>query len=292
MKIIGFVVISLLCVAGCANEQRTRVAAAKKLLARRNFGGAIAELASYKEKKDGEIQFLLGACYLGDGKLGDATFHFYQAIKAKPELQDSVAFRWTKRALELNRVGDFDRAVRCFEKAVVLKPDLGASLFILGDIFFNKGEYARAAENYVKGLEGSADSLSRAKAYEGLVKSYMQVGDWAQAQQAAEKGINERHYFLAVLQGEVAYNFARTMYGNGNLDSAQVLVGRTIEIGRPTYLLDDAYYLLGEILFAKADFANAQSAYESVLRHDPYLRGGLVRRVEERLKMIKGILNQ
>jgi tetratricopeptide (TPR) repeat protein len=289
-RIISIIVVLL--IAGCVNERQARIKTAKKLLARRDFGSAIAQLVSYKESNDGEIQYLLGASFLGDSKLGDATFHFYRAIKAKPQLVESVAVRYTQRALELNRVGDYDFAARCFEKAIALKPDLGDNLFVLGDIYFNRGEYALAAETYTNGLASAKDSLSRAKAYEGLVKSYIQLANWAKAKDAAEKGIIERHYGLSLLLGEVSYNYARAFFQSGNLDSAQVMVEKTIEIGRPSYLVDDAYYLLGEIFFSKGDFASAQTAYESVLRFDPYLRGGLVRRAEERLKMIKGILGQ
>ncbi len=285
-------VVLVVLIAGCVNERKARIKEAKKNLDRRDFGGAIAQLQSYKDSDDGEIQYLLGVGFLGDSKLGDAAFHFYRAIKVRPEYQESVALRYTKRALEFYRVGENNLSVRCFEKAIALKPDLGDNLFVLGDIYFNQGEYALAAETYTNGLVSAKDSLSRAKAYEGLVKSYIQLANWAKAQEAAEKGIMERHYNLTILQGEVAYNYAKAYYQTGNLDSAQVLVEKTVEIGRPSYLQDDAYYLLGEILFQKGEFDKAKTAYESLLRADPYLRGGLVRRAEERLKMIKGFTGQ
>jgi len=279
-------------VAGCVNERKARISTAKKNLERRDFGGAIAQLQSYKDTDDGEIQYLLGIAFLGDSKLGDASFHFYRAIKVRPEYEESVALRYTKRALEYHRVDENGLAIRCFEKAIALKPDLGDNLFVLGDIYFGQGEYALAAETYTNGLTSAQDSLSRAKAYEGLVKSYLQLANWAKAKEAAEKGIMERHYNVSILLGEVDYNYAKAYYQTGNLDSAQVLVEQTVEIGRPSYLLDDAYYLLGEILFQKGEFDKAKTAYESALRADPYLRGGLVRRAEERLKMIKGFLSQ
>lgn len=277
----------LLVLCACVSRaEREKLRQAQILVSRRQYGAAIAALESFKDVRRLPVQYTLALAYLGRNQFPEAAYRFGIVTSLNPAYRDSVSAHYRRKAQNLARIQDRMRALYCLSQAQALTPDLGEDFFLLADLYQQNGEYGLAAASYEQGLLAAPGSRSRRDAYEDLINCYRQLGDLRQALATAQRALGERFYDLSILYGEIAYAAAQEFFRQGELDSAQAALQRTLEVQRPTMLLDDAYFLLGEVRFQQGDYAAAETAYGNVKRVDPYERSPLIRRAEERLAVI------
>jgi hypothetical protein len=70
-------------------------------------------------------------------------------------------------------------------------------------------------------------------------------------------------------------------------DEALLLVDRTLEVGEPRNILQQVWFLKGEILSEMGDCETAVAAYRQVRQSDPSGTGQIVRNAERRIDEIR-----
>ena len=85
-----------------------------------------------------------GIHYFDIGEFDKAIEYFNKAIRLDPEF----AIAYYNRGCAYNEKGDYDRAIGDYNKAVVLKPDHAVIYLSRGSVYHNMGNYEQAVEDY------------------------------------------------------------------------------------------------------------------------------------------------
>ncbi len=145
-------------------------------------------------------------------------------------------------AFELKKQGEQDKMI----SALSLNSNDFWSCYLLADFYFNKRDYANAAEYYKKAISLKPNY---AQSYLGLAQSYARIKD----NQAALTNINK--YLSYNQNSDFAYAVrAELNLQSGNLVQAQNDINKALDIEENiSYLLIEA-----KILYAKGEYQNAK----------------------------------
>jgi len=120
--------------------------------------------------------------------------------------------------------GNFDEAIKYFNRSLSLRPNFSLALNALGLTYFMKGEFQNAVNYFEKCLQVSPN-FTEARNYLGSV--YQELGMLDKAEQEFRKAIADETYSSRELP---YYNLARLYLTKGNDEEALELVGRSIEL--------------------------------------------------------------
>ncbi|UZR98759.1 tetratricopeptide repeat protein [Chondrinema litorale] len=193
----------------------------------------------------------LGNIYLGKGLIEEAKANYEKCLEIDPNL--SIAY--FNLGLLLNKA-EPENAKTNYEKAIALDPNRVDSYLGLGNIYFDKNDFSKAREQYLKCIELDAN-------YD---LAYFNVGltyenrDNSKAKYYYEKTISINSSFTYALNG-----LGNIYLEEGNLEEAIVKYEKCIEID-PNFIY--AYHNLG-LSFEKKDTDKAIAYYEKALLIDP-----------------------
>lgn len=112
-----------------------------------------------------------GVAYLVNDDLDSAEIDFYLTTKDAPEFADAWANYGNLSVLREVSLGQSDRSLECFNKALAINPDFALAHNGRGSLYFGNGEFELASYDFQKA--GQLDpSLMLAEVNEGLCKSY------------------------------------------------------------------------------------------------------------------------
>lgn len=117
--------------------------------------------AAMGKEMEGKALAGIGNCYLKQGKLEEAQGYFQKSIDSSPK--DEV-LAYNVGEIFFSNQG-LDQAIRYFELAAQIKPTWPDPFLKLGYVYLNKGDNAKAAENFEKFLalepEGERAALAK-----------------------------------------------------------------------------------------------------------------------------------
>ncbi len=124
------------------------------------------------------ICFGLGLCYAQKRRFNEAVKSYDEAIKLKPNDQDS----WNNRGVALADLEKYEEAVKSFDEALELKPDLYQAWGNRGNALLDLSKYEEAIKSYDEAIKlkpdlyiawnKRGDALADLEKYEEAVKSY------------------------------------------------------------------------------------------------------------------------
>ncbi len=276
----------------CSHREE-RVKNARKYIQEWNYDRALTEIISYRGSKDGEIQYLLGYCYLKKNEFDEAATYFENSLAINELFKDSIINLYNIIAKNALRINDPERALFLYQEIAQLVPEYeqASNLFLVGDMNFEKGNYPAALEAYTKALEIDSASPAAKKITPNLIKALKECDSLLLALDLASAEYEKLKTAANLLQlSEIRFELGTKLFNEGRIDSAQIFFENIISNQDPKSLLDDSYFYLGEIHFKRDNFSAALDAYKKVLRLNPYEKGEIVRKAKERIKEIKRTL--
>lgn len=272
----------------CSSPKERAIEEAIVDLDQKRWTSAVERLEPFRDLPDPRVHYYLGRAWLGQGRWDMAAGAFTHSVGLDSSFADSVVKSYALRAQEISRV-DEELGLQLYNRALGFGGLPAEAEIRLADIYYSRGEYLPAVEHYQTGLASGPAQPSglRARAYERLISSQLKLEDWDGACAAARVGISEGHYALSSLLGEASYNQAWARFRAGDLKGARESVGTLLQLQTPTLLIDDGYYLLGEICLQLEDWDGAISAYQGVLRSDPSFARENIERARDRLRLIQ-----
>ena len=281
----------LLLLLACASDEKQALNRAREALNNRDFSRAVAELAALRNSKEElplETRYLLGRAYLGLKNLAEAQMHFKVLLAEDTVYQDSVALAYKQRGLELGKVGEREMALECFEEAMRISAaiDMSDAYVLMGELYSKYGELGRSVYYYRKALATLSDSTTRAFTWERLILILERLGDPGDAFIATEEAMHEHHYYLEPRYCQNGYRYAQDLLYRGQMDSANLIITRVLEVPLSPMLRDDIYFLAGEIRLKNGDIEGACAAYREVLKLSVNASSALIQRARERLALL------
>lgn len=283
-------IIALALFSTCAQKSE-RIKNARKYIGLWNYDRALTELIQYRDARDPEIQYLLGICYLRKNEYDEATGYFSKSLKTDSTFRDSIQKVYTTLAKNALTINDLPRALRHYQDLAKLVPDYNQAnnLFVIGDLNYNQGNYYPALEAYRKALE--IDSISRRArgVLPKLIKSLVECDSLDQALATATREYEKLKVAENLLiMSEIKFTIGQKLFQAAAYDSAKVYFRNIIDQQEPKSLLDDSYYYLGEIYLKTDSVGAALEAYKKVLRLNPYQKGDIVKKAQDRIRELKG----
>lgn len=255
-----------------------------------------------------------GDQYLLAGRLDDALAEYRVALRQDPEnpellvkliegyfRRDEVAWPYVSRLVALGpeRAGPvlealLDRARRKRERGaksealetvrrlaqIVPGFDLGELALDLAESLKESGDQRDAVRYYLMGMtDGSSGwprewaALQLGEVYEGLEEPFRALRFYRLAMQGGTREMRSTARWGA---GRVAYQLAESGWKAGDAGSALGYIEEVLAFGQPPFLMDEAWFLRGEILAEQGQTREALTAFEQVLSLNPSGQGRIV----------------
>jgi len=247
-----------------------------------SYGKAISFHPAYAEAHSN-----LGNVLRAQGRHADAIVHYRRAIELNPALRVAhrglaIALRATDDfdgALEHARAGlepddaeghctlgrslrsmnDFDGAARLFERACEIDPGYAPAWCRLGELRCQQGEYEESLRLCRHAIELDPEL---ADAYNFLGLAYHNLDRMAASE------LSHRHAIdLNPDDADAHHNLAAALFRLDKLDEAMSEYRIAQELGVDPVKIQ---LTLGDILWAKRDFAGAVAAFREAVEHDPH----------------------
>lgn len=274
---------------GCSNKAE-RIANARKYIKVWNYDRALTEIISYRNSKDSEIQYLLGYCYLKKNEFGEALTYFEKSLVASEIYRDSIISIYNNLAKNALKINEPERALFFYGEIAKLVPtyEQASNLFLIGDLHYDSGNYPASIQAYIKALAIDSTTKQARRIKQRLVQALFESNRLYEALELAQEQYESLKTAANLLQlNEIRFALGNNIFNKGLLDSAEVFFELIISMQEPKSLLDDTYFLIGEIYLKRNNYDKALEAYKKVLRLNPYEKGEVVRKAKERIKEIK-----
>jgi tetratricopeptide (TPR) repeat protein len=158
----------------------------------------------------------------------------------------------------------FDEALQIFQKFAELNPNVFQIYFNIGDVYREKGEFDKAAEQYALAqaqAKEKADVVMQAKALASFGEICLRQEKFKEAQEFFTQSIalNPKDELLA-------YNVAEIFFGRNQIDEAIKNYQLAIQI-KPEW--SEPYLKVGYAYLNKGDMAKAVASLNEFLKRDP-----------------------
>lgn len=276
-------------IAGCSDKPE-RIHNARRFINEWNYDRALSELLALREDPDPEVQYLIGYCYLRKNEYLDAAEFFERALTVDTMYRDSVLRVYGQLAQNALKIEDAKKALMLYQEAARLVPgrNQARNLFIIGDIHYDQGNYPMAAAAYRQALAIDTTSDLTRRTRRRLIASLLACDSLDAAFVLAREQYDRSKISDNVLQlGEIRFARGRRFFEAGIIDSAKTDFLAIVGMGEPKSLLDDTHFYLGEIYARQDSMGLARESFKRVIRLNPYQKGDLVKRAQQRLAELK-----
>ena len=240
-------------------------------------------LAEYlmAEKTKGVTANLLrkiGKLYVMKGDFFQAKKYFDRYFSAHDSEPDAdVLLDYLQIAAERGRAGDTTTMVRALEEILQIDPyySLGRYYFDLGEFYYDHADYRKSIAYYLHGMPLHGELNNKAQHLFYLAESYEKLEDYFYAFLYFDQFVILYPDHLQVEQarwhrGSSCYPLAQEMFEQGDIEQSFYYLDQIISSGQPQHLVDDAYFLKGEILRADKRLEEAKQAFRQVLKLNRY----------------------
>ncbi|MEO0292946.1 MAG: tetratricopeptide repeat protein [candidate division WOR-3 bacterium] len=214
---------------------------------------------------------------------------FDKLIAKDPKWKPKVLEKLIEEAEKSAKKRKTFTAVMIYSKILEIDPgyDLKDKNILMGDWFFDSREYEKSINFYIKGLEyDNKNGDVRLK----LAQSYISMDDLVSAYEVLKEAIKEySNWRLRYWLGKISFKLGEKRFEEGNYESAELYLREVISLGIPEILVDDAYFLLGDIKFSQEQYEEAKECYHKVLEINKLAKPRIRKEAEEILEIIKNM---
>jgi tetratricopeptide (TPR) repeat protein len=196
----------------------------------------------------------LGNAYLYNGLIGKAMKYYEKALILDPDQIGSLS----NIALAYEYEGQIEKAIEYYEKVIKAEPKFVLSYYNLGNIYKNKGLFDKAIEYYLKTINLSPN---RADAYNNLGTIYSLKGQIEKAIEYYQKALSLKPDLV-----EAHFNLANIYSSRGLTDKAVEHYQKAIKLN-PDIIM--AHFSLGTIYLSRGIPERAIEHYQKVLTMKP-----------------------
>jgi len=233
--------------------------------------------------------YLQGEIYLNLNDPRRALKSFDRLIDTDPRWKAKTLKKLLQAGNEAAEKGKDFTAVTIYLKILEFEPDfdMEEKNILMGNWFFDSRDYQQSIDYYIKGMKyKSLDSDLRLK----LAQCYINTDDLVSAYDVLKEATKElSSWRLRYWLGKTSFKLAEKRIKEGNYDSAELYLKELITLGMPKVLIDDAYFLLGDIKLSQEEYTDAAGYYNKVLELNKFAKPKIRREAEEALEIIKNM---
>lgn len=233
--------------------------------------------------------YLQGEIYLNLNDPRRALKSFDRLINTDPRWKAKTLKKLLQAGNKAAEKGKDFTAVTIYLKILEFEPDfdMEEKNILMGNWFFDSRDYEQSIDYYIKGMKyKSLDSDLRLK----LAQCYINTDDLVSAYDVLKEATKElSSWRLRYWLGKTSFKLAEKRIKEGNYDSAELYLKELITLGMPKVLIDDTYFLLGDIKLSQEEYTVAAGYYNKVLELNKFAKPKIRREAEEALEIIKNM---
>jgi tetratricopeptide (TPR) repeat protein len=233
--------------------------------------------------------YLQGEIYLNLNDPRRALKSFERLIDTDPRWKTKVLKKLLQAGNEAANKGKDFMAVMIYSKILEFEGDLDLQEknILMGNWFFDSRDYEESIDYYIKGIKYAPQNEDlRLK----LARCYINTDDLVSAYDVLKEATKDLpSWRLRYWLGKTSFELAEKRIKEGNYDSAELYLKELISLGMPKVLIDDAYFLLGDIKLSQEKYEEAASYYNKVLDLNKFAKPKIRREAEEALEIIKNM---
>jgi tetratricopeptide (TPR) repeat protein len=239
--------------------------------------------------------YLQAEIYLNLNDPRRALKSFDKLIDIDPQWKTKVLKRLLQEGNDASKKRKDFTAVTIYSKILEFEPDfdLREKNILMGNWFFDSREYEKSIDFYIKGIKYDPNNANlRLK----LAQCYININDLVSAYDVLKEATKEltnwrltSNWRLTYWLGKISFKLAEKRLEEGNYDSAELYLQELISLGTPEVLIDDAYFLMGDIKLSQEKYKEAVYCYNKVLDLNKFAKPKIRREAEEALQIIKNM---
>ncbi|MFO7445775.1 MAG: tetratricopeptide repeat protein [Ignavibacteriaceae bacterium] len=204
--------------------------------------------------QNGEMKPEAGKLYnagnelLKAGNYNEAIVNYDNALKIEKDYRT-----YYQKGIALKKSGKLDEAQAAFESSLSQKKDFEAGYNALGGVYFSKGDYQKAIDNFEKVVEMADDNKTKNAVKKNLSLAYTKLGSAAKSDGNPERAVQHLQKAVENNNYDAAYLLLAQVYTElGQYDKA-IAAGESalkyrsgISKGGPYYYMGVAYKNKGD----------------------------------------------
>jgi tetratricopeptide (TPR) repeat protein len=239
--------------------------------------------------------YLQAEIYLNLNDPRRALKSFDRLLEVDPKWKAKVLKRLLQEGNTASKKRKDFTAAMIYSKILEFEPDfdLREKNILMGNWFFDSRDYEKSIDFYIKGIQYEPrDANLRLK----LAQCYININDLVSAYDVLNEATKElsdwrltSNWRLTYWLGKISFKLAEQRLKEGNYDSAELYLNELISLGTPKVLIDDAYFLKGDIKLSQEKYEEAVDCYNKVLELNKFAKPKIRREAEEALQIIKNM---
>ncbi len=285
-NLIIYLIIAFFSLTGCYGEIANKGKKAREYFANCQYKRVIETLETIKpSRRTANIDFLLGKSYIALFEFDKADQIFKNLFKRYPTFKDSLITAYLYTAERFEKRKRIDLAVKAYTSLLGIESEynLGKGFYTMGHYYYSRNDLIKAKEFFERGIDNITDKRTLTKAKIELMDIYETIGMFKEAVEVSGSDINPD---ILYRKGKLSYKLAKDFFSLKELDSALVYCEKIIEINSPKILVDDTYFLMGEIYSEIGNYSNAVQCYREVVKLDRFQKSKIALLAKKKIEVL------
>ena len=264
------VLVIFLLFAGCNRDVKKKGKEAREHFKNAEYSKVIEVLETIKpSRRTASLDLLLGKSYSVLFEFEKTDHIFRNTYRKHPSFKDSILVTYMEIADRFERRKRVDLAVKVYSSLHEIESEynIDKGFYTLGHFYYARNDLIQAKGFFERGINNISDSRVLTKTKIELMDIYENLG---MLKAAIEISDNESSTEIIYRRGKMSYELAKEFFSEREFDSALVYCEFVLEINTPKTLIDDTYYLQGEIYSARGSYNDALKCYREVVKMDRF----------------------
>lgn len=272
---------------GCNLALRSKEKKAKESFKNHKYSDAIDILETIEpEKRSVDINILLGRSYGAIFEFDKADRIFKQTLKQNPSVKESLLVVYMNIARRFEKRKRTNLAVNAYNSLLQIESDynIESGFYTLGHYHFLQNNLPEAKKYLEKGIRGITETGLLTKTKIELMDVYETLGMF---DKAFEISVDETSKDINYRRGNISFKLAKELFARENFDSALVYCESILVINTPKTIIDDTYFLMGDIYSERGNYSKALKCYKKVVKLDKYGKNRVASMARKKIEAIE-----
>jgi tetratricopeptide (TPR) repeat protein len=256
--------------AGCNREAAVKLRRAQRHIEQNEYARAIEILETINpSNRTARVNLMLGRAYANQFEFEKADHALRSTCERFPAFKDSVLATFLSMAERFEKRKRTDLAIRAYSSLLDLESEynIEKGFYTLGHYYVETNDLARAMIFLEKAVAHVTDKALLTRSKVELIDIYESLGRY---REAIDLSLDDPSTDIVFRRGKLSYLYAQSLFSKREFDSALAYCESVLVINTPRSIIDDTYYLMGEIFSANNNFKKAVECYREVVKMDKF----------------------
>lgn len=278
------------CNLGIRNKERK----ARESFKKHKYSEVIDILETVKpEKRSVNINILLSRSYGATLEFNKADHILKHTLKQNPSAKETLLVVYMDIARRFERRRRKDLAIETYKSIMQIESNynIESGFYTLGHYHFLQNNLPEAMKYLESGVESISEPDLLTKIKIDLMDVYESLGMF---DRAVEISADETSKDINYRRGKISFKLAKELFVKEHFDSSLVYCESILVINTPKTIIDDTYFLMGNIYSERGNYSKALKCYKKVVKLDRYGKNKVASMARKKIEAIeqlnKGIL--